>query len=455
MLAGFGLKLPVWDKSGSSAAALPLPTPAEELRPLGGAASRRRLRHVAQVALRCIDLGASAVLQGYVLEIGAAGAEDVLERSETFWTQNPTWELVGGAVGRRQLPIFELRAVLAPAPSSPSASSASAFRAGAAADAGGEELGHRHVLWREVVCLQDLERLHCEDLSSLKGISPLAVPLVQIGREWFSTPSSSSAGGDAAGLPSAPAMEAPKRLPARPLKQITTSEICSHGDHVSAMLSRLRDLKARSASLREAMEEPVHRDGAPAALRLRGQRCTRSVAELRRALQERELSMASLRGQLHAARGRCEGGAAWCSEAAAEHGFFGRIAAARHGGRPDNERARREVHYRLQALRMQLRCRQMRMLHEICQVYPIENHGSYWTIRGLSVASIENLSRQDLREEESVSTALGFLAHLVATLVGVLAVPLRIDLRNPGAAVEVDSFSLRTRLIPMLRPRSV
>merc|ERR1719159_2119853 len=74
------------------------------------------------------------------------------------------------------------------------------------------------------------------------------------------------------------------------------------------------------------------------------------------------------------------------------------------------------------------------MLHEVYQVYPIENHGRYWTIRGLTIASIETLSRQDLREEESVSTALGFLTHLLVTLPGILEVPLRINIHQPGCS---------------------
>merc|ERR1719229_1227183 len=88
----------------------------------------------------------------------------------------------------------------------------------------------------------------------------------------------------------------------------------------------------------------------------------------------------------------------------------------------------------LEALWLQLRCRQMRMLHEACQVYPIENHGRFWTIRGLSLAHIDTLSRQDLREEEAVSTALGFLVHLLVTFAGILEVPLRIDVRGAGSS---------------------
>merc|ERR1712232_1160107 len=44
------------------------------------------------------------------------------------------------------------------------------------------------------------------------------------------------------------------------------------------------------------------------------------------------------------------------------------------------------------------------------------------------------LCRQDLREEETVSTALGFLAHLLITLARILEVPLRIHMHRPGSS---------------------
>jgi len=76
----------------------------------------------------------------------------------------------------------------------------------------------------------------------------------------------------------------------------------------------------------------------------------------------------------------------------------------------------------------------MTMLHEVCQVYPIEKAGRHWTIRRLFIAGIDTLSRQDLREEESISTALGFLAHLLVTLAGILEVPLRITIHQAGCS---------------------
>merc|ERR1712079_365953 len=47
---------------------------------------------------------------------------------------------------------------------------------------------------------------------------------------------------------------------------------------------------------------------------------------------------------------------------------------------------------------------------------------------------MDMLGRQDLREAISVSTALGFLVHLMVTLAGVLQVPLRLVVQQPGCS---------------------
>merc|ERR1719263_1028372 len=74
------------------------------------------------------------------------------------------------------------------------------------------------------------------------------------------------------------------------------------------------------------------------------------------------------------------------------------------------------------------------MLHEVNQVYPIEHLGTHRTIRGLGVAEIRKLNQMDLREEENISTALGYLSHLLVTLASILEVPLRIRVYNAGCS---------------------
>merc|ERR1711890_164053 len=89
----------------------------------------------------------------------------------------------------------------------------------------------------------------------------------------------------------------------------------------------------------------------------------------------------------------------------------------------------------LQDLWQQRRCRQMMMLHDVCQVYPIERtNGNHWMIRSIGLGAIDALSRQDQREETDVSTALGYLAHLLVTLSGILEVPLRIIVQRAGSS---------------------
>jgi hypothetical protein len=74
------------------------------------------------------------------------------------------------------------------------------------------------------------------------------------------------------------------------------------------------------------------------------------------------------------------------------------------------------------------------MLHEVCQVYPIEKCETHRTIRGLCVAELRQLNRVDLREEENISTALGYLAHLLVTLASILEVPLRMRVHKAGCS---------------------
>lgn len=394
-----GIKLQ-WEKPSATQAGLTAPAGlAPAARPLGGAAARRRLRHVSQVALRGLDVRCSNGQAGYVLELAAEGGVEALERSDSFRTQNPTWEPVGGINRGRHLAAFELRAVFPDVPD--------------------------EVLWRKVIRLRDLEPLHCEDLAQLRSAPAPAVPLVQLGTQWFACPSAGAAASDR------PAPEA-ARPRAGPAKQVAASDFCRAGDHVSAMVARLRDLEARSSALRESMGEPLARCQEQAQRRARHTGCEQRVRDLRRELSERQAALEALRGRLESARGRRGGG----SESSSQAGRASCEVLASDRDQRTAEAAARlaEARGTLQALWMQLRCRQMRMLHEVSQVYPIEDHGRYRSIRALSLAGVEALSRQDLREEENVSTALGFLAHLVVTMANILQVPLRVELRDPGSS---------------------
>lgn len=403
----FGIKLQ-WDKNTSNPVP---PAPANsqqerDVRPLGGSASRRRLRHVSQLALRGLDISAAVAQAGYVLELAAEGVAHVLERSDAFRTSNPTWEPACGIGRGRDLSTFELRAV------APGASGST--------------------FWRATVNLLELEALPCRDLEQLRGPSMHVMPFVQLGSQWFAFPATRPAGLQPA---------EPSRSRAGSVKQIFTSEICSAGDHISAMISRLQGLRARSVALREAIGKPLKECHAQSAKRNRRLQCSQSLTSLRHEVTQRQEHLRHLRSQLGSARrmravSTIDGSDTDRNPSSkdAEEPRSQECTNYDCSGRPGVAWLCPTVPDKLQSLWLQLRCRQMRMLHEICQVYPIENHGRFWTIRGFSVAGIETLSRQDLREKDNISTALGFLAHLLVTISGVLEVPLRVDVREAGSS---------------------
>jgi len=375
---------------------------------LGGAAARRRLRHVAQLALRGLGLEAlGAGGGGYVLEVVAEGGSapaEPLERSDVFRTRNPTWTPVCGIRRGRHLAAFELRALDAAAPHA--------------------------CLWRATVRLAELRPL-CEELEELPCAPPLATPLLRLGNQWFvsgdaaraQTPIAAPAATGAS--PRAGAPEARRR---GVVKQIQASEICGAGERVTGMLGRLRFLQEKSAALREAMGESLARGREACERRDRRFARERRVGQLRYEVERRGRDLAELRLRLEGARGERDG-------------QVERLRRSRERLREAEEEQWRAasslpaVYSGLRSLWQQLRCRQIRMLHEVCQVYPIVRSSSkYWTIRGLPIAGIDTLSRQDLREEQDVSTALGFLAHLLVTLASILEVPLRISVHRAGCS---------------------
>jgi len=389
MLQSLGLFKSAGSSPTAAAAAAAAATAEQEQvhRPLGGIASRRcrRLRHISQLAVRGLGLSAGALEVGYVLELGAQGASEALERSDVFHTQNPTWEPVCGVTNGRGLSMFEFRAI---------ASGSS-----------------RDILWQSVVKLPELECLNCQELEQVGGF-PLheVVPLVQLGKQWYTIPSA---------LPSVvPAAEPPRMRPQ--VKQVSASEICGKGEHVSAMIARLQELRSRSQALRDSMDGPLVESRQLAAGRLRQSQCAHRNSDLREQVSKRKKSLERLRTHSSNRRQEVESRSAVGKE---------KLNGAAADAAPSQE-SQKDLH----SLWMQLRCRQMRMLHEVSQVYPIENRGNFWAIRGLSIAAIETLKRQDLREEESVSTALGFLAHLLVTVASILEVPLRVRLREAGSS---------------------
>eukprot|EP00416_Gambierdiscus_australes_P014575 CAMPEP_0171069730 /NCGR_PEP_ID=MMETSP0766_2-20121228/9331_1 /TAXON_ID=439317 /ORGANISM="Gambierdiscus australes, Strain CAWD 149" /LENGTH=509 /DNA_ID=CAMNT_0011526145 /DNA_START=56 /DNA_END=1581 /DNA_ORIENTATION=+ len=364
----------------------------EEARPLGGASARRRLLQVSQLAVRGLDL--TNVAAGYFLEVTADGTSEALERSDVFQTQNPTWVLVCSMCRGKNLSVFEIRAI---------------------------DAQSHHTFWNGAVDLQEFAPF-CEDLEDLRQIPPLGVPLVRLGRHWFSSSACLSAAGISIGAP----VSSEVRRRNASVKHIKASEICTAGDRISTMLENMHKLEAKSSASREAMKQWLAKGREICEQRARRLASEQRVQQLRCRVADRRQDIEQLRAQLGLVRGRL---AATQPQFRSRPWLQGALEKQRQSAS-----SLRDVRRSLQALWQQLRCRQMRMLHDVRQVYPIEKRERCWIIRGLCVAGIDILSHQDLREEENVSTALGFLAHFLVTLASILQVPLRIGIQQAGCS---------------------
>mmetsp|Transcript_34669 Transcript_34669/g.64213 ORF Transcript_34669/g.64213 Transcript_34669/m.64213 type:complete len:501 (+) Transcript_34669:137-1639(+) len=411
----FGL---TWRKNSDVAAAKkastdakPQGAPEEEAQPLGGAASRRRLRHVSQIAIRSLDFEATDT--GYVLEVAAAAATEsggssalaigeTLERSDVLHTRNPTWSPACGIRHGRHLSACELRAV---------------------------DLRDESVCWRECVQLSDLEPI-CEELEELNP-APAASPLLRLGEKgkWFALRGTAGANNVSVSSSTGTTSAAEQRRRSI-VKQIQASQVCDAGKSISDMLSRLKNLQAQSSSLRDAMEKSIGQGREIHVRRQHHASCEQRVNHLRQEVEQRRQRLEQLRGKVIK-----EKEARLVSQAEQLQQCSQSLSATEEEQRAE-ALSLPATKAGLRSLWHQLRCRQIRMLHEVCQVYPIkrENDGRYRTIRSLDLASIDTLSRQDLREEEGISTALGYLAHLLVTLASILEVPLRITIKDAGGS---------------------
>jgi hypothetical protein len=66
-------------------------------------------------------------------------------------------------------------------------------------------------------------------------------------------------------------------------------------------------------------------------------------------------------------------------------------------------------------------------------LYPIEFHGKFRSIRGLALPSIPGLKRYESRDEESISTALGYLVHWIVLTARISDFPLKLALVPAGS----------------------
>eukprot|EP00929_Paragymnodinium_shiwhaense_P064297 TRINITY_DN3219_c0_g1_i1.p1 TRINITY_DN3219_c0_g1~~TRINITY_DN3219_c0_g1_i1.p1 ORF type:complete len:513 (-),score=126.41 TRINITY_DN3219_c0_g1_i1:208-1746(-) len=418
-LQGFGLSLHKGDPvkkptaNGNHSAGPAVVEP--PTRPLAGATERRQLRHVSQLVIRGLDVEAAP--EGYVLEMARplplrgqdqgggdspttpASAEEaiseVVETSGIFTTRNPTWHPTCQVAAARHLKAFQVRA---------------------------RDVKEHHVFWRSEVRLSDLVYV-CEDLEEQQVPPPFGVPLLRLASQWHTLP---GRGWPPSGT-SAPSSEPRRRNQARPPKEIKITDLCSAGDRMAVMLERLKSLQAQSSALRESMHDTL--EAGKGRIGRQEQRLLerRRVQELREAVERRKESLQAKHERLRQTYERQNELVASVTEGKEQ------LRKLEEEQRSDSE-GLASVNNSWRFLWMQLRCRQMQMMHEVSQVYPIDNMGRRRTIRGLDLAGIDTLCRQDLREEEGVSTALGFLAHLIVTLARLLEVPLRIQFHRPGSS---------------------
>lgn len=67
----------------------------------------------------------------------------------------------------------------------------------------------------------------------------------------------------------------------------------------------------------------------------------------------------------------------------------------------------------------------MQLLQEVSSLYPIDYQGRFRTIRGLALPSVSALKRSnDVRDEETISTALGSLVHRIQLMANIVDFPL-------------------------------
>ena len=82
------------------------------------------------------------------------------------------------------------------------------------------------------------------------------------------------------------------------------------------------------------------------------------------------------------------------------------------------------------------------LMHRLSEIFPIENNSKFRTIRDIPLPSLPGLRRVEKKEEESVSTALGFLVHRIELTSKIFDFPLRSKIFSASSrSVVKDKFS--------------
>jgi hypothetical protein len=95
----------------------------------------------------------------------------------------------------------------------------------------------------------------------------------------------------------------------------------------------------------------------------------------------------------------------------------------------------------LRSISQLLSIRRMQLLTELSALYRIDYQGKMRTIGGLVIPPITTLKRCEIRDEENVATALGYLVHRVEMASRIINFPLRYRLKPLGSRSLIQDAS--------------
>lgn len=100
-----------------------------------------------------------------------------------------------------------------------------------------------------------------------------------------------------------------------------------------------------------------------------------------------------------------------------------------------------KVEIDLRSISHLLSIRRMQLLTELSALYKIDYQGKMRTIGGLVIPPITTLKRCDVRDEENIATALGYLAHRVEMASKIINFPLRYRIKPLGSRSLIQDTS--------------
>jgi hypothetical protein len=97
----------------------------------------------------------------------------------------------------------------------------------------------------------------------------------------------------------------------------------------------------------------------------------------------------------------------------------------------------------LASVSKELSARRITLLKDLSKLYIIDLQGRYRTMRGLALPSVHGLKKCELKDEDAVSTALGYLVHRIYLASVIVDFPLKLVLSPIGSrSIIKDRFSV-------------